>query len=72
MFSLLDKIIALQTNQIRELPTRLDKDKMREFAQLEERYEVKSVYINLQSEICGQDAVKVILQKLIKKQQKIM
>lgn len=40
MFSLLARIIELQTSQIREVPTRLEKDKMREFAQLDERYEV--------------------------------
>ena len=40
MFGLLAKIVALQTHNIKEVPTRLEKDKMREFAQLEERYEV--------------------------------
>nr|XP_039258715.1 WASH complex subunit 5-like [Styela clava] len=40
MFSLLANIIKIQTEQIRELPTRLEKDKMREYAQLEARYEV--------------------------------
>ena len=41
MFGLLAKIIKLQTEQIKEVPTRLDKDKMREYAQLEERYEAR-------------------------------
>jgi len=40
MFGLLARIINMQTNQIREVPTRLEKDKMKEFAQLDERYEV--------------------------------
>lgn len=40
MFGLLAKIITMQTNQIKEVPTRLEKDKMKEYAQLEERYEV--------------------------------
>ncbi|KAG1662783.1 WASH complex subunit 5 [Nymphon striatum] len=40
MFSLLDKIIRLQTNKVKEVPTRLDKDKLKEYAQLDERYEV--------------------------------
>ena len=40
MFSLLAKIIHLQTTSIKEVPTRLEKDKMKEFAQLDERYEV--------------------------------
>jgi len=40
MFTLLGRIIDLQTVKIREVPTRLEKDKMREYAQLDERYEV--------------------------------
>lgn len=40
MFGLLDQIIKLQTSDIKEVPTRLDKDKMREFAQMDERYRV--------------------------------
>ena len=40
MFSLLADIIRLQTSAIREVPTRLDKDKMREYAQMDERYKV--------------------------------
>nr|XP_053642494.1 LOW QUALITY PROTEIN: WASH complex subunit 5-like [Cherax quadricarinatus] len=40
MFGLLAKIIGLQTEKIKEVPTRLDKDKMREFAQLPERYQM--------------------------------
>ncbi|XP_060076742.1 WASH complex subunit 5-like [Ylistrum balloti] len=40
MFGLLFRIISMQTNQIKEVPTRLEKDKMKEFAQLDERYEV--------------------------------
>lgn len=42
MFSLLDDIIKLQTSSIKEVPTRLDKDKMREFAQMDERYKVSN------------------------------
>ena len=40
MFRLLDQIIKLQTQKIKDVPTRLDKDKIKEFAQLNERYEV--------------------------------
>ncbi|XP_053393927.1 WASH complex subunit 5-like isoform X1 [Mercenaria mercenaria] len=40
MFSKLAKIIQLMTSQIREVPTRLEKDKMKEYAQLDERYQV--------------------------------
>ncbi|PIK50593.1 putative WASH complex subunit strumpellin-like [Apostichopus japonicus] len=40
MFSLLFQIIQLQTHSIKEVPTRLEKDKLRDFAQLDQRYEV--------------------------------
>lgn len=40
VFSLLEKIIELQTSIIKELPTRLDKDKLKDFAQLDQRMEV--------------------------------
>ncbi|KJE94402.1 strumpellin, variant [Capsaspora owczarzaki ATCC 30864] len=40
MFRILEKIIHIQTESMTELPTRLDKDKMREFCHLDERYEV--------------------------------
>ncbi|UYV65164.1 KIAA0196 [Cordylochernes scorpioides] len=40
MFSQLARIIELQTNHIKEVPTRLMKDQLRAFAQLDHRYEV--------------------------------
>ncbi|KAM8966808.1 WASH complex subunit 5 [Pelodytes ibericus] len=40
MFTSLAKIIKLQTHDIVEVPTRLDKDKLRDYAQLGARYEV--------------------------------
>lgn len=40
MFGLLAQVIQLQTHNILEVPTRLDKDKLRECAQLEARYQV--------------------------------
>ena len=40
LFKVLDQIVVLQTDRIQELPTRLDKDKMRDFAQLNDRFEV--------------------------------
>lgn len=40
MFGILSKIIHLQTEVIQELPTRLEKDKLREYAQLDDRYMV--------------------------------
>lgn len=40
MFNLLARIINIQTNELKELPTRLEKDKLKEFAQLDQRYEI--------------------------------
>lgn len=40
MFGLLAQIVHLQTAVIRELPTRLEKDRLKEFAQLEDRFKV--------------------------------
>jgi WASH complex subunit strumpellin len=38
IFSILSKIIHLQTEVIREVPTRIEKDKLKEYAQLDERF----------------------------------
>ena len=40
MFTLLAEIIDIQTNKLREVPTLLDKEKLREYAQLDERYKI--------------------------------
>ena len=40
MFTMLATIVQLQTNHMRELPLRAEKDKLREYAQLDERYQV--------------------------------
>ncbi|XP_078253866.1 WASH complex subunit 5 [Rhinoraja longicauda] len=40
MFRSLAKIIKLQTHNVMEVPTRLDKDKLKDYAQLDARYEV--------------------------------
>lgn len=40
VFGLLAQIVQLQTSKIEELPTRLDKTKLKEYAKLDERYEV--------------------------------
>lgn len=40
MFKLMEQIISLQTNQIKELPTKLMKDQLKSYAQLDARYEV--------------------------------
>uniref|UniRef100_A0A6A7FVW9 Strumpellin n=1 Tax=Hirondellea gigas TaxID=1518452 RepID=A0A6A7FVW9_9CRUS len=43
MFSLLGSIVELQTNHLNDLPTRLDKDKIKDFAQLPQRYKLCSL-----------------------------
>ena len=40
LFGLLAQIVEIQTNKLKELPTRLEKDKLREYAQLDDRFEV--------------------------------
>ena len=40
MFGLMARIIDLQTNQIKELPTRLMKDQLKQYALLDQRHEV--------------------------------
>nr|CAD7394522.1 unnamed protein product [Timema cristinae] len=40
MFGLMARIVHLQTSVIKELPTRLDKERLKEFAQLDHRLEV--------------------------------
>eukprot|EP01137_Pigoraptor_chileana_P023452 Opistho-2@89740 len=40
MFEILNEIVTIQTEGMQEVPTRLDKDKMRDYAQLNERYQV--------------------------------
>lgn len=40
VFSIVEKIIELQTWVIKEVPTRLEKDKLRDYAQMEQRMEV--------------------------------
>jgi len=40
MFEILHQIINMQTKRIKEVPTRLDKDKLKDFSQLDERAEV--------------------------------
>ena len=40
MFALVEQIVHLQTNVIKEMPMRLDKDKLKDFAQLDHRFQV--------------------------------
>jgi len=47
MFQQLAKIINMMTSQIKEVPTRLEKDRMKEFAQLDDRYQVRSGWENV-------------------------
>lgn len=39
MFEKMARIIEMQTKVLKELPTRLDKDKLKDYAQLDERFE---------------------------------
>lgn len=47
MFKFMTKIATLQTDVIKEIPTRLEKDKLNDYAQLDERLEVKHFIINM-------------------------
>jgi WASH complex subunit strumpellin len=47
IFNLLKSIIELQTNHLKELPERLEKDKIREFAQLDERYKIAKLTFSI-------------------------
>ena len=40
MFNLLAEIISIQTNKLKEVPTMLDKEKLKEFSQLDHRYQI--------------------------------
>ncbi len=37
---LVEQIVQLQTNDIKEMPVRLDKDKLKDYAQLDQRFQV--------------------------------
>lgn len=47
IFNLLKSIIELQTNNLKELPERLEKDKVREYAQLDERYKIAKLTFSI-------------------------
>uniref|UniRef100_A0A182IM32 Strumpellin n=1 Tax=Anopheles atroparvus TaxID=41427 RepID=A0A182IM32_ANOAO len=47
MFTILAQIVDLQTNVLRELPARLEKEKMKEYAQFEERFQVAKLTYTL-------------------------
>ena len=45
MFSLLEEIVKVLTHDMVEVPTRLDKDKLKDYAQLNERYKVRHSHV---------------------------
>ena len=47
MFNLLAEIISIQTNKLREVPTLLDKEKLKEYSQLDQRYEIAKLTANV-------------------------
>ena len=66
MFRLLDQIIKLQTQNIKDLPTRLDKDKLKDYAQLNERFEVARLTYSISVFTEGVMAMKSTLYGVIK------
>ena len=44
MFGVLHQIIGILTNEMRVVPTHLEKEKMKEFAQLDARYRVRNIF----------------------------
>ncbi|XP_052892416.1 WASH complex subunit 5 [Anopheles moucheti] len=47
MFTLLAQIVDLQTNVLKELPARLEKERMKEYAQFEERFQIAKLTYTL-------------------------
>lgn len=47
IFNLLKSIIEIQTNHLKELPEKMDKDRIREYAQLDERYRIAKLTFNI-------------------------
>lgn len=47
MFKYMTKIATLQTDGIKEIPTRLEKDKFNDYAQLDERFKVNNLIWNI-------------------------
>ena len=61
LFKVLDQIILLQTDRIQELPTRLEKDKLRDLAQLNERFEVRKLETYIDFNQGGKHSLKIDL-----------
>ena len=66
VFQKLDQVIRLQTDQIKEVPTRLSKDELRDYAQLEERFEVARLTHSISVFAEGMLAMKSTLVGVIK------
>ncbi|XP_055613775.1 WASH complex subunit 5 [Uranotaenia lowii] len=61
MFIILAKIIDMQTNVIKQIPMRLEKEKMKEYAQLEERFEIAKLTYSVSTFTEGILAMKTTL-----------
>lgn len=80
MFSILDQIIKLQTNEMKELPTQVEKEQMKDYAQLNNRFKLSdltyrvSVFTRgisaLETTFVGLDAIdpKVLLEDGVRKE----
>lgn len=66
MFQLMEKIIDLQTNKIKELPTKLDKYQLKQYAFPEERFEVAKLTYSIAQFAGGLLMMKTILVGVIK------
>ena len=47
MFEILDRVISIRTETLREVPTRLEKDDLKTYAQLDIRYQVRLTELQL-------------------------
>ncbi|XP_058458718.1 WASH complex subunit 5 [Malaya genurostris] len=61
MFSILAQIIELQTNVIKQIPTRMEKEKLKEYAQLEERFVIAKLTYSVSTFTEGILAMKTTL-----------
>jgi len=66
LFKVLDQIVLLQTDKIQEVPTRLDKDQLRDFAQLNDRFEVAKLTHSISTFTEGMLSMKSTLVGVIK------
>ncbi|PAA47126.1 hypothetical protein BOX15_Mlig019935g2, partial [Macrostomum lignano] len=66
MFKRLAEIISIQTHKLKELPTRLDKDKVKDYGMLEERYQVSQLTHEISTFSEGILAMKTTLVGIVK------